>query len=216
MDHTSDSTLDQPSAAPRTMLRDALSQVMAVTTAAVGADAQFREAQSDTIEQAAQSIEAAFSQLVDERLDARTTSAEVRFNAPEDFVPGYEAAVAAGAQARTEIIGRRDMLSSQALADRLGVSRETVNQRRLNRGLIALQHEVRGFRYPAWQIEPGVRAAMADLLAACGEEIDPWATYLFFTQANPLLRGKTPLQALQAGQRAAVLRAAAALHEEFA
>lgn len=213
MDPTIDSNLDQPSAAPRTMLRDALSQVMAAAQAVAGG-ARLRKARSDTIEQAAQSIEAAFSQLVDERLDARTTSAEVRFSAPEDFVPGYEAAVAAGAQARTEIIGRRDMLSSQALADRLGVSRETVNQRRLNRELIALQHEVRGFRYPAWQIEPPVRAAMAEVLAACGADLDPWASYLFFTQPEPLLRGKTPLQALRAGQRAAVLRVAVALHED--
>lgn len=202
---------------PRVALRDALKNVMvAAQASANGARLRKGRAPYDEIERAAQTIEAAFTQIVDERLAARATPQELRFVVPENYVPGYEAAVEAGAQARTTIFKRTDMLSSQDIGDKLGLSRETVNQRRHARQLLALQHEARGFRYPAWQIEPGVRDAIADLLAELGENTDPWAAYLFFTQPSPLLGGKTPLKALKAGATADVLRAAAGMREELA
>ena len=195
---------------PQSVLRDALKNVV------VAVQASANGARDSEIEQAAQTIEAAFTQIVDERLAARAAPQEVRFVLPENYVPGYQAAVEAGAQARTTIFKRADMLSSQDIGDKLGVSRETVNQRRHARQLLALQHEARGFRYPAWQIEPGVRDAIAGVLAELGEDTDPWAAYLFFTQSNPLLGGNTPLEALKEGATANVLRAAAGMREELA
>ena len=198
-------------------LRAALGYVMEAARATPsGAPLRQGNFPSDKIEQAAQNIEAAFYRIIDERMASRGAPEEIRFVAPDTHAAGYEAAVAAGAQARTEIFKRGDMLNSQDVADKLGVSRETVNQRRRNRELLALRHEGRGFRYPAWQIEPGVRDAIADVLVELGDSADCWAAYLFFTQPNPLLSGATPLQALKARKSAQVLRAAAAQREELA
>lgn len=207
----------QKAYSPQAALRAALRNIVeAAQTAPSGARLRKGLPPSDKIDQAAQTIEAAFSQIIEERLTSRVAPEGVRFGALDNYVPGYEAAVAAGAQARTEIFKRGDMLNSQNLADKLGVSRETVNQRRRNRELLALQHESRGFRYPAWQIEPGVRDAMAAVLVELGESADCWSTYLFFTQQNPLLSGATPLQALKARKSAEVMLAATAMREELA
>ena len=200
----------------RQALYSALRHVVTAVQTGTGDAAQFA-ADSD-IDQAAQTLEEAFCSIVDDRLAslAMPESASASFSAPEAYVPGYDAAVEAGAQARTDILKRADMLNSEEIAHRLGVTRETVNQRRRNGELLALQHEGRGFRYPSWQIEPGVREHLAELLAELGEGTNPWSAYLFFTQANPLLKGKSPLEALKAGKSSAALRAASAMREELA
>lgn len=210
-------THPQPILSPRAALRAALKHVMeAAQSPPAGAALRKRHSPSDRIDLAAKTIEAALSQVIDERLVSHAAPESGRFVAPDAYVPGYEAAVAAGAQARTDIFARGDSLNSQDLADRLGVSRETVNQRRRNGQLLALQHERRGFRYPAWQIEPGVRDAMNAVLAELGKGADCWSAYLFFTQPNPLLGGATPLQALKTRKSVQVLQAASAAREDLA
>jgi hypothetical protein len=207
----------QASGSPQAMLRAALEGVMLASQSAAGGVRRGKgQPASEKIGEAARSIEMAFGQIVDERFALHVPMQDSRFVAPENYVPGRDAALGAGAQARTAIFKRPDMLNSQDAAERLGVSRETVNQRRRNRQLLALQHEGRGFRYPAWQLDPGVRKVIADVLAEIGEKPDCWAAYLFFTQANPLLGGATPLQALELGKSAEVLRAASGMREEFA
>jgi hypothetical protein len=47
------------------------------------------------------------------------------------------------------------MLSSDAFAQRLGVSRETVNQKRKRFEVLGLDGKARGFRYPEWQLIHG-------------------------------------------------------------
>lgn len=121
--------------------------------------------------------------------------------------PGYEAAVSEGANVRAQIISGPDMLSSQELAMQLGVSRETVNQRRQKGALLALTHGSRLQRYPTWQLEPIISEALPDLLKILGQ-LDPWTQYLFITQGNPALNGRAPLDALRAGDRTGVLEVA--------
>ena len=121
--------------------------------------------------------------------------------------PGYDAAVDAGAQARTRIFKSPDMLSSEQLADRLGVSRETVNQWRRERQLLGLSNGTRSLRYPEWQAEPPIRASLPSILHALSQ-FEAWNIYLFLTQGNPLLQGASPLEKLRLGEIDAVLRTA--------
>jgi hypothetical protein len=52
-----------------------------------------------------------------------------------------------------EILSQDDMLTAAAFAERLGVSRVTVNARRQKHELLGLDGAKRGFRFPAWQVD---------------------------------------------------------------
>ena len=126
---------------------------------------------------------------------------------PINHTPGYEAAVESGAEFRTRIFKSEEMMSSDALARLLGVSRETVNSRRNEGSLLGLTNGTRVVRYPVWQLEDQVQPVIPDLLGILGN-FDAWAVYLFITQESPLLDGRSPLEALRAGDRKPVLEAA--------
>ena len=111
---------------------------------------------------------------------------------------------------KARIFARPDMLNSAAIGAKLGLGRGTVNARRNAGTLFALTHGGR-IRYPAWQLEGGALAAIPVVLRILkGNE--PWAVYLFLTQGNPLLDGKSPLAVLQAGEDASVIYEAARAH----
>ena len=101
-----------------------------------------------------------------------------------------------------EALLRADMLTGEALAPRLGLSRATVALRRQTGRLLALESGTkRGFRYPAWQIrhllDPATRDSFEEalrLLAPRGS----WATFRFFTMADAA-DGRAPLELLEAG-----------------
>jgi len=103
--------------------------------------------------------------------------------------------------------GKREQLAAE-----LGLSRATVDNRRQEGKLLALEFgSKRGFRFPQWQRdlveERDTRAsfeAVLNGLAAVG----PWSRYRFFVQSSPQLEGRTPVEALRAGEGEAVLRAA--------
>ncbi|GEM_PF-2167783 len=123
------------------------------------------------------------------------------------LAPGYEASVAAGADVRARILSAPEFVSSEALAKQLGVSRETVNQRRQKGLLLALSHGSRTQRYPTWQLEPTVSRSIPQLLEIL-RALDPWTQYFFITQRNPALDGLSPLDALHNGDQESVLAAA--------
>jgi hypothetical protein len=107
------------------------------------------------------------------------------------------------AGARAALLRRPDMLTGEALAGRLGVSRATVALRRAAGRLLALESGAkRGFRYPAWQAdvvaEPALAAPFEDVLHRLRPR-GPWATYEFLTEPSPALGGRTPLEVLAAG-----------------
>ncbi|WP_280811293.1 DUF883 domain-containing protein [Variovorax boronicumulans] len=126
--------------------------------------------------------------------------------------PGYDAAVTRGAEARTRLFNH--MLSSERVGKMLGVTRETVNTRRKDGLLLGLTNGGRSFRYPEWQWEERVAQSMPELLRIL-KDLDSWAQYLFFTQANPLLDGRSPLDCLRAGD-ASVMSAAISYAAEMA
>jgi HTH domain len=113
---------------------------------------------------------------------------------------------------KIEMLRRPEMVNGEVLAQELGVSRATVDNRRVAGQLLALEFpSKRGFRYPLWQRDlilndksRGLFEAALERLAGLG----PWSRYRFFTQNAPALAGQSPLQELAAGRGEAVLRAA--------
>jgi hypothetical protein len=123
-----------------------------------------------------------------------------------------ERAEARTAVTKVELLKRPDMLTGAQLADRLGLTRATVDKRRTEGKLLALDFGTkRGFRYPAWQgdlvEDTNTRATFEQLLRSLGSEGN-WSRYRFFTQVAPALGGISPTEALRAGRREEVLRAA--------
>src|ERR1700733_8862562 len=123
-----------------------------------------------------------------------------------------ERAEARGTAAKVELLKRPDMLTGAQLAERLGLTRATVDKRRTEGKLLALDFGTkRGFRYPAWQSDlvqdADARAAFEQVLSSLAEG-GVWSRYRFFTQAAPALGGATPIEALRAGRREEVLRTA--------
>jgi hypothetical protein len=128
---------------------------------------------------------------------------------------GVAAARRGGAHFRQAEWQRPDMLSSERASKLSGLSRETLNKRRKEGHLLGLESAKRGVRYPEWQFEDAVLPSMPALLGALAH-LEPWGQYLFFTRAEPLLEGQSPLEALRAGRAEDVLRVATLLAEEAA
>lgn len=124
-----------------------------------------------------------------------------------------ERAYARADVAEADLLKRPDMLTGEALAARTGLARATVDNRRKANQLLALELGTkRGVRYPAWQAELLTDAATrkafeASLAALAGA--GPWARYRFFVTPQPALAGRTPIEALKAGEGSAVAAVAA-------
>ena len=109
-----------------------------------------------------------------------------------------------------EILSRPEMLSSDAFARRIGVTRETVRQKLARHEVLGLSGAKRGMRFPAWQIMDDGRLLprLPELFARLGQ---PWTVYRFLVQQHhPDLGGRTGLAALVDGDTEAVLAAAEA------
>jgi hypothetical protein len=134
---------------------------------------------------------------------------------PVDEVPEpddeLQAALAAarerGRRRVAEILAEDDMLSAEAFADLLGVSRVTVNTKRQNGQVLGLDGAKRGFRFPSWQLDRDGRpyAALPKLHEILG---GAWAVYRFLVTPHGALDGRTGLDALKRGQDEEVLAAA--------
>jgi len=106
-----------------------------------------------------------------------------------------------------EILGEDDMLSAEAFADLLGVSRVTVNTKRQNGQVLGLDGAKRGFRFPSWQLDRDGRpyAALQKLHEILG---GAWAAYRFLVTPHGALDGRTGIDALKRGQDEEVIAAA--------
>jgi len=119
-----------------------------------------------------------------------------------------EAAFRRGDARRAAILRDPAMLTGEAAAARLGVSRETINKRSQQGRLLALEFAKRGKRYPEWQFEERVVGRpFESVLAAFGTR-EPWEQYRFFVQVLPELGGRTAVEALRQGEVEAVQSAA--------
>jgi hypothetical protein len=116
-----------------------------------------------------------------------------------------------------QILNQDDMLTAEEFAERLGVSRMTVNARRQKHELLGLDGAKRGFRFPAWQVDDDGKAfdVLPKLFDLLGD--NPWGVYRFLTQRHAALEGLSAKDALNRGQTMQVLQAAESLaHGDFA
>jgi hypothetical protein len=71
----------------------------------------------------------------------------------EELQAALAAARERGQRRVAQILAEDDMLSAEALADLLGVSRVTVNTKRQHGQVLGVDGAKRGFRFPAWQLD---------------------------------------------------------------
>ena len=107
-------------------------------------------------------------------------------------------------------------LSSEQVAEVLGISRQAVDKRRSSHQLLALTQGRRGYSYPSFQFEDGKTiTGLEDVLAEL-KALDPWMQMVFFTSPNERLDGKTPIETLQNGLLEEVTSAAGGYGEQGA
>jgi biotin operon repressor len=136
----------------------------------------------------------------------------VRDSMPPANVDALATAYARAEESKVELLKRADMLNGEQLAAELGLSRATVDTRRQEGKLLALEFgSKRGFRFPQWQRdlveERDIRESFEAVLNRLAP-VGPWSRYRFFVQNSPELGGRTPIEALRAGEGEAVLHAA--------
>ncbi|RCS21511.1 XRE family transcriptional regulator [Phyllobacterium salinisoli] len=116
----------------------------------------------------------------------------------------------------SEILAADDMLTAEAFADLLGVSRVTVNTRRQSGQVLGLDGAKRGFRFPAWQLDDDGRPFEA--LPALQEILggSAWAVYKFLVTPQGSLNGQTGLDALRSERPDEAVEAAKGIaHGDF-
>jgi hypothetical protein len=141
--------------------------------------------------------------------DGSTKAAEPVAGASEEELAAALAVARDRGQARVaEILRGRDMLSAEEFAELIGTSRVTVNAKRQNHQVLALEGAKRGYRFPSWQVgEDGKPfSALPELFDRLGG--NPWTVYRFLVQRHPELDDLTGREALSRGRTAEVLEVA--------
>jgi hypothetical protein len=96
-------------------------------------------------------------------------------------------------------------LSADEAGQILGITRQAVDKRRRSGTLLAVR-EGSDWRYPACQFDNGeVVAGILDVVRGFGSA-SPWVALDFLLASDTALVGRTPLEALKAGDRDEVLR----------
>jgi hypothetical protein len=107
-------------------------------------------------------------------------------------------------------------LTSEQVAEILGISRQAVDKRRAATQLLALTQGRRGYSYPSFQFEDGRPITGLEEVLAELKELDPWMQMVFFTSPNERLGDKTPLERLKKGLVSEVRAAATGFGEQGA
>ena len=167
-------------------------------------------------ELSSQSIEDLTASSTDFELLVNTLSASPRATESEDADPLIRAKLR-GIERRKQILAQLGgALSTEGVAELIGISRQAVDKRRSQNQLIGLIQGRRGYAYPAFQFEEGkALAGLKEVLDALRDH-DPWMQSIFFANRNDRLSGKTPLEALRQGDRESVIRAAESYGEQGA
>lgn len=125
------------------------------------------------------------------------------------FDPLVEAMARGAAVKRDLLRAAGGGLSSQQVADALGITRQGVDKRRLRRGLLAVPSGSGEYLYPACQFTPdGVIPGFEAILRAFAVH-NPWTQLSVLLAQAPGLRGQTILEALRAGDVAGAAAIAA-------
>ncbi len=108
------------------------------------------------------------------------------------------------------------VLSVEAVARHLGITRQAVDKRRRAGTLLALPIGRRGHAYPAWQLGPqGTLPGLERVLRALDGH-DPWMRAVFLLNPNSELAEESPLVRLRAGRVDEIVRLAEAFGEQGA
>lgn len=107
-------------------------------------------------------------------------------------------------------------MSSREAAALLGLTRQTVDNRRKASRLVAVDLGRHGFAYPAWQFtSDGVLAGLDQMVQAFGPG-DPWGLMAFVLSGNARLNGQRPLDVLREGSVEQVVEAASQYGQQSA
>lgn len=112
-----------------------------------------------------------------------------------------------GDQGQRSILAHPDMLDLEAASSLSGIPVRTLTHMRRTNRILALARAgaKKGYRFPAFQFEPAVLAAMPSVLAAFGPA-RAWQAFDFLTHTEPLLSGAVPINLLREGRPAEVER----------
>ncbi|MHB0877268.1 MAG: hypothetical protein ACYC5O_14620 [Anaerolineae bacterium] len=198
-------------------------------------------ARAHTLEQRNDARERFISQAVQavvrlaDRADAETLAEALRQTSPVDVLVtallrqlgslGAEGSAAhplTGALLRGQLAKRRLLeagggtLSSAEVARLLGVSRQTVNNRRLKGRLIGVPSTRGDYEYPAWQFaDGGVLPGLERVLMALRDH-HPWTQLSYMLNPDSRLGDRTPLEVLRQGRADDVVAAASMYGEQGA
>jgi len=130
-------------------------------------------------------------------LEALTSSPEAAQLVAED---PFLAAKLRGIKRKKEMLeAAGGALTSEQVAEVLGISRQAVDKRRASQQLIALTQGKRGYSYPSFQFEDGKTLAGLEEVLSDLKNLDPWMQMVFFTSPHERLKGKSPLEVLRKG-----------------
>ena len=107
-------------------------------------------------------------------------------------------------------------LTSEQVAEILGISRQAVDKRRAANQLLALTQGRRGYSYPSFQFGDGKTILGLEEILGELKDLDPWMQMVFFTSPHERLNGKTPLEQLRKGSVNEVKAAASGYGEQGA
>jgi hypothetical protein len=112
-----------------------------------------------------------------------------------------------GERGMQSVLKSKDMLNLVDAAAVAGVAARTLSNWRNEGKVLALvaPGAEKGFRFPRWQFEPTVKAAIPEIIDAFGIDRQ-WQAHDFLTHPEPLLGGLRPLKELQSGRREAIGR----------
>lgn len=189
-------TETQDPAPARKRRRDAFERSVAVFRA-------FREtATTEEMERIASRLEEALSpvRIAPERQEFLTRLTVGQTLTEKERLELETASIARYFQRRQELL--ENSLSAPQVAKLLGTTRQTPHDRAKSGTLLAVR-ERGGLRFPRWQFDvegpDGVLAGFSEVVRAldvCALEKVSW-----FVRSNPYLEGRTPLEALKAGER---------------
>ncbi len=189
------------------MTRDELARVAQVLKA--GGVAELKPARVMLSQRDAKTVASGSFNPIDVTLVAAPRPDPAPLTDPEtDFAQALTAARARGAARKEKLLADPEMLSTAAMAGRLGMSEEGVRLKRKRHEVLGLEFAKRGIRYPSWQLLPNAQLlpALPRLFDILGP--DPWRLYRFLLQHHAEAGGARALDALGRGRSDAVLAAA--------